>query len=341
MNKRLEYIDTAKGIGIIFVVLNHHLLGAEYLLTNWITSFHMPLFFMITGYLFAYKNDFNKSVRKIIVKKAKGLMYPYFTLSIVVILWNFFFYSVLFPTFSTENTIIEIILLTITTYGYHALWFIPCLFYSSVIFLILRKYHIHHLIWIIPIAFVVVFSVMPSAEVFSLYPVRFIIRILIGMMFILFGYLLFLIMNRVSKAAKIVILFFTGLVFAGSFAGYYYFPSFFPFVNIAVCHIENPAVYLLLALCNATFLILLSKLISNKVLGFFGKNSIIIMAFHMDLTIEIAWLVVGMIPWNVDTMFQSVAVVVIELLMLSLISVLINRFVPFLYRYDRLPFLRK
>lgn len=30
MNERLKDIDTAKGIGIILVVVGHHLLGADY-----------------------------------------------------------------------------------------------------------------------------------------------------------------------------------------------------------------------------------------------------------------------------------------------------------------------
>ena len=71
MNKRLDYIDTAKGIGIILVVIYHHLLGADYI-NNWISSFHMPLFFMITGYLYAFRDDYTKPVGEFIVKKLRG-----------------------------------------------------------------------------------------------------------------------------------------------------------------------------------------------------------------------------------------------------------------------------
>lgn len=85
MNKRLDYIDTAKGIGIILVVIYHHLLGAEFI-NNWISSFHMPLFFMITGYLYAFRDDYTKPVGKFIVQKLKGLMCPFATLSFIVII---------------------------------------------------------------------------------------------------------------------------------------------------------------------------------------------------------------------------------------------------------------
>ena len=71
-------------------------------------------------------------------------MYPYATLSFVVIIWNAFFYNVLFPSVTPENSTLEIFWLTITTYGYHALWFVPCLFYSSVVFFLLRNYSAPH-----------------------------------------------------------------------------------------------------------------------------------------------------------------------------------------------------
>ena len=60
MKERLDYIDTAKGIGIIFVVFGHHLLEAESF-RHWISCFHMPLFFIISGYLFAFRNNNSQS----------------------------------------------------------------------------------------------------------------------------------------------------------------------------------------------------------------------------------------------------------------------------------------
>lgn len=45
---RLNYMDTAKGIGVILVILAHNLLPTS--LSNAIYAFHMPLFFIISGY---------------------------------------------------------------------------------------------------------------------------------------------------------------------------------------------------------------------------------------------------------------------------------------------------
>ena len=56
--KRLDWIDIAKGIGIILVVLGHTLVpqvretGFAGFLWIFIYNFHMPLFFFLSGYLF-------------------------------------------------------------------------------------------------------------------------------------------------------------------------------------------------------------------------------------------------------------------------------------------------
>ena len=48
---RLEYIDIAKGIGIFLVVIGH-CLGMEFIPNQWIMTFHMPLFFFLSGLCF-------------------------------------------------------------------------------------------------------------------------------------------------------------------------------------------------------------------------------------------------------------------------------------------------
>ena len=46
--KRLTYLDIAQGFGIIFVVWSH----AKGPFTHAINLFHMPLFLLISGYLY-------------------------------------------------------------------------------------------------------------------------------------------------------------------------------------------------------------------------------------------------------------------------------------------------
>ena len=56
---RLEYLDAAKGLGILLVILGHIYAWNpninRKILVTWIYSFHMPLFFILSGYLIADK----------------------------------------------------------------------------------------------------------------------------------------------------------------------------------------------------------------------------------------------------------------------------------------------
>lgn len=80
---RIEWIDTAKGIGIILVVLGHTSItnSAE----AWIFSFHMPLFFFISGFLFRASNNLN--LKKFATKKARSLLIPYFIFALITYLF--------------------------------------------------------------------------------------------------------------------------------------------------------------------------------------------------------------------------------------------------------------
>lgn len=48
-NGRIAWVDIAKGLGIFLVVLGHTYRKNP--VQNWIYSFHMPLFFILSGWL--------------------------------------------------------------------------------------------------------------------------------------------------------------------------------------------------------------------------------------------------------------------------------------------------
>lgn len=48
---RIDSLDILKGIGIILVVVGH-MIGNQLYIRPWIYAFHMPLFFMVSGYCF-------------------------------------------------------------------------------------------------------------------------------------------------------------------------------------------------------------------------------------------------------------------------------------------------
>lgn len=48
VNKRIEWINAAKGLGIFLVVLRHAL-PAKSIVATTLWTFHMPLFFVLSG----------------------------------------------------------------------------------------------------------------------------------------------------------------------------------------------------------------------------------------------------------------------------------------------------
>lgn len=76
-NQRIEYIDIAKGMGIILMIMGH--IGYGELFHRFIHAFHMPLFYFCAGLFFKEANAFD--MRNYINKKAKRLLVPYILLA--------------------------------------------------------------------------------------------------------------------------------------------------------------------------------------------------------------------------------------------------------------------
>ena len=83
---RLPYLDAARGLAILLVVLGH-IWETEQPLPVLIYSFHVPLFFIISGILAAYTKQEQRPFGRLIAARLKSLLIPYacFELGFVVI----------------------------------------------------------------------------------------------------------------------------------------------------------------------------------------------------------------------------------------------------------------
>ena len=69
--KRIEYIDIAKGIAMVSIVLGH--LGSS-TIDRLVFTFHVPIFYLISGYFFGIKDSDGDFLKK----KINNLIIPYF-----------------------------------------------------------------------------------------------------------------------------------------------------------------------------------------------------------------------------------------------------------------------
>jgi polysaccharide biosynthesis protein PslL len=136
-NVRNEWLDIAKGIAIILVVIGH---SAAFDVTP-IYWFHMPAFFIISGYLFK-SQDSIQSIKEWVRKRARQLFIPYLFFLILITTLR---YSILF--FQTEITLDWLIddLISVAVGGrffpsdfYVVMWFIPCMFLTQLLFVLIH-----------------------------------------------------------------------------------------------------------------------------------------------------------------------------------------------------------
>lgn len=122
MKKRLEWIDLAKGIGIILMVIGH-MPSIPSAVHNWIFSFHMPLFFFLSGYMFKKKKVkvcFRNSIRK--------YLEPYFIYSVLFIIVDYiFFKDINAMKESTKRFLLG-------QGGFDVLWFFVSMFWIQTIY---------------------------------------------------------------------------------------------------------------------------------------------------------------------------------------------------------------
>ena len=126
MSKRIEYLDIAKGIGILLVVLGHNDFEVISLFVQrLIYSFHMPMFFFLSGYFINPTVPFFDFFKK----RFNALMKPFFFTIFLI-----YFTSVSFEKMGF-NTAITRIVKSLYGSGHYLdwvqLWFLPHLFAVS------------------------------------------------------------------------------------------------------------------------------------------------------------------------------------------------------------------
>lgn len=123
-NNRIEYIDIAKGLGMILVVIGHCINGKNFPGT-WINSFHMPLFFILSGLCFSEKRY--PTFLPFLKKRIKTLLLPCIYFSVLV--------TILSTLTGGKFTFHKLIDDTLPG----ALWFVLILFLTEVLYYFTQK----------------------------------------------------------------------------------------------------------------------------------------------------------------------------------------------------------
>ncbi|MEH7451325.1 acyltransferase family protein [Gottfriedia acidiceleris] len=138
--EREKWLDVAKMIGIFLVVYGHSTEGPNSI--TFIYWFHMPLFFIISGYLFKPVNSINE-LKFFIKKLTCRLLVPYCTYLVIFSLYNMAI-EVIDGTINQSNLSKEVLSLLIGgrfITGVHGVfWYVTCLFITQILFALICLY---------------------------------------------------------------------------------------------------------------------------------------------------------------------------------------------------------
>jgi len=136
--KNIDSVFFAKGIGIILVAIGHYSpeSSPQYWtqMRNIIYTFHMPLFFMLAGYLYGLSRPETSNYIDFIHNKAKRLLIPFMSIAALVLMIKFLaasFFTLAHPV--TLDTIIAIFVYPQKSFLV-LLWFIYALFIVFTLF---------------------------------------------------------------------------------------------------------------------------------------------------------------------------------------------------------------
>jgi fucose 4-O-acetylase-like acetyltransferase len=171
MKKRIEYIDSLKGLGIILVMLGHSISAMDQPLNRMILSFHMPLFFFSSGLLIVSDKVINDSLILFINRKIKKTIIPIIIVMALQIIGD------VGEQLYKAHRISEVRILESVN------WFLPTYFFMEVIcYAILKFIHKDKVVLLIELLLLVFSFVCPD--------IPYVKQTLIACIFCLLGYLM-------------------------------------------------------------------------------------------------------------------------------------------------------
>lgn len=325
---RVEWLDMARGYGIIVTIFAHLILStllkhSDYMyIVRWIYTFNIPLFFFLSGYNFNSKYKFKELVKK----KAKSLLIPYFSYSLVITI----FYLII--NINTSKNILLFLFRCIFDFliqiRCETLWFIACLFWLNILFYLLLK----KIRSLKKISLVVVLLFVGCLVYYRLGGISLPWNIdvcLTGLLFFFGGYLFKLNYSEVKNfvSFKMSILLFICFLIINVLFGYlsYYlsgerFDMFYNDYGI-------PIFSCISSFAGIGMIIIISHWFTLKFISYIGKNSIIYYAVHQAIMVTILRNILYYLNIGIYNIYSSFNLRVLELILIIVILTIVNEIV--------------
>lgn len=288
--KRLDFLDVAKFIGIVLMIYVHARgQGQE---TLYFSAFHMPLFFIISGMTFRIKEG--ESAGDFLVRKIKSFIIPFIVLALMITFCDMAIEASLGTIVNWKYFIDKLVYIWHSSRPY-PLWFVLALFFGEIwLYLFIRlsfkKDWLVFIYSLISLTLIMLFYHYFPQKLAHSFDASFVAVFLICL-----GYLFYRPWN--SKPREWILSsrlksFIIGALLLGICFGitFYLFKTYEnPWYRFDMWgNAYKPAYWRIPAAIAGSFgLIFVSNTISNKVMGYFGRHTLVILAFQQNVTIKI------------------------------------------------------
>ena len=325
-NKRIDWIDWLKAIGIFLVSLGHSNCVPN--LRKYIYSFHMPLFFIASG--MTLKPEKYDNIKSFIIDKSKKLLLPYLFINIFTLPFYYIYCNYMaIKDFNIFNIIKGIVIGNddIITLISGPSWLILTLFLAEVLFYILyklyngdKKHLFNASIILIIIGYV---EGITSRKILMPWHIN---TVPVACACTIIGYLMYNIYREkraLWQSKKINYIYSIILIIIGAYISVY--------VNGKVSFGGNNYKSIILTYASlfstiTGLILILMKIKKAKLLSFIGRNSLIILAIHKPIIYIIRYFV----PSFKEASWNSTIIGVIMFIGMIPLTWLIEKFMPFL-----------
>ncbi len=318
---RITYFDVTKGILILFVLVQHYSSAMRMLqlctdfdtfYTIWhpaFLMFIMPCFFLISGYC----SDFSCSCKTFFLKIVKRLVVPYVVFQLVNC---FLFMVVVMQDFSFTS-----FFSLVSHSPYTSLWFLIALTFSKIVVCCLKKLFGTNMAIVITLVLLILGVVANQYEIFD--NILCFKNSLISCFFVAVGIFLRENMKCYEKALYYGTCLYVPLMLV--LIGLHLpKPSLTAFIDV---NLKTVPLFIVMSLSGSLSILYFSRFIEkNKVLSFWGRNSLVVYGLHfIPLFCLIRYFFQMLRPTTLPVfVFMLLVVYICELLLCKVLIRLIN-----------------
>lgn len=308
MRERIDYIDRAKGILILLVIIGHVFQGGY--VHDYIYIFHMPAFFIISGMLMNHSSVIDKPYTTIIKSRVYSIGVPFLFFE----LYGCLSYII---RFGFKQSVAGFIFNTVTcAFNNGVNWFLFALFWGELLFLAtvkaVRKNRLA--LFVFAAAIFIINLFIPSANRIVL-AFR---QALLCFVLLVVGYLLESLLTQEKTIWGIVSAIVIILI-----------PLFSESIDLASMELRNPLVFLVGAICGTYLMLLIGRLLPKKPFNYLGQNTIIIFGTHNLFYILIGH-ALGITDFHITPVLTGFVIFIGVIAIEIPIMCLMNRYLPFL-----------